>query len=55
MQQNLTYFCLIKLVWSNFEKREQVLIYQLDLMKYDQSKLKCQRVKKNCENKTTNK
>ena len=46
MQQNLTRFCLINSVGSNFEKVGRVLFYQINLMKKRQSKFKFLRAKK---------
>ena len=46
MQKNLTRFCLIKSIGSNFEKMGRVLFHQINLMKKSQSKLKLPRVKK---------
>ena len=43
---NLTHFCWIKLVRSNFEKIGRVLFYQINLMTKSQSRLKSPRVKK---------
>ena len=46
MQQNLTHFCLIKSVCSNFEEIGRALFHQINLMNKNQLKSKFPRVKK---------